>query len=75
MKSESLIRCLLVPWYFPCCYRFYYRAVTLATGRQTPIDITKFLHVIFSLAGGFFSSAADSTSNSGDTVFTFDVLL
>ena len=55
MKSESLTRCLqVVPWYFPCCYHFYYRAVTLLTDRQTPIDITKFLHLIFSLAAGFF---------------------
>ena len=59
VKSESLTRCLVVPWYFPFCYRFYYRAVTLATDRQTPIDITKFLHLTFSLAAGFFSSAAD----------------
>ena len=50
VKSESLTRCLLVPLYFPCCYRFYHRAVTLAADRQTPIDITKFLHLIFSLA-------------------------
>ena len=54
MKSESLTRCLLVPWYFPCCYRFYYCAVTLATDRQTQIDITKFLNLIFSLSAGFF---------------------
>ena len=54
VKSESLTRCLLVPWDFPCCYRFYHRAVKLATNRQTPIDITIFLHLIFPQQPDFF---------------------
>ena len=49
VKSESHTRFLLVPWYFPCCYRFYYRAVTLATDRQAPIDISKFPPLILAI--------------------------
>ena len=53
-EIRSTHQMLTSSWYFPCCYLFYHRAVTLATDRQTLIDITKFLHLIFSSAAGFF---------------------